>query len=228
MSLQGLLFIHMLKGLPLFTKNLGNWSSFYYPIRGYSYLAPILGLLAYSAANLSAISLPELEIMASSLPITINFSNARPVPSGLTAKCVWFSLNGSVELFDPFASNVCSTYRQGHFSIVVNSTMVPPAPAPSPAAAQVPAGFPMTNPVEEHKSKAWKIAVSVVVGFVGILLLSLLITWLVSNRKKKEFIEMQKREDAGEILRMGRVRNTRLPMAPMTRTQPVIESGYVA
>nr|CAD1817451.1 unnamed protein product [Ananas comosus var. bracteatus] len=55
--------------LVLVYQNLGNWSSFYYPLPGYTYLAPVLGLLAYDAANLSATHLPELDIVASNSPI---------------------------------------------------------------------------------------------------------------------------------------------------------------
>lgn len=44
--------------------DLGSWSDRYYPLPpGYTYLAPVLGLLAYDAANLSAVGLPELGIV---------------------------------------------------------------------------------------------------------------------------------------------------------------------
>ncbi|XP_020580773.1 uncharacterized protein LOC110024919 [Phalaenopsis equestris] len=205
------------KRLAFVYQNLGNWSSFYYPLQGYTYLAPVLGLLAYSAVNISAIGLSELDILASSSPISIKFADVRPALSGFTVKCVKFDLNGTRELTDLNSGNVCTTFRQGHFSIVVNSSGIAPAPAPNP----------IPSPGKGHKFKAWKIVVSAVGGFVGLLLLILLVACLASYRKKKKLMEMQKREEVGEVLQMGQVGNTRVPVAPMTRTQPVIENDYV-
>ncbi|PKU85426.1 uncharacterized protein LOC110102180 [Dendrobium catenatum] len=207
------------KRLAFVYQNLGNWSSFYYPLQGYTYLAPVLGLLAYSAANLSAIGLSELDIMASSSPISIKFNDVNPVPSVIPAKCVKFHLNGTIEFTDLISGNVCMTFRQGHFSIVVNSSGIVLSPAPAPT--------PIPSHGKGHKSKVWKIVVSVVGGLVGLLLLILLVAWLASYRKKKKLAEMQRREEVGEVLQMGLVGNTRIPVAPMTRTKPAIENDYV-
>ncbi|KAJ4972337.1 hypothetical protein NE237_005436 [Protea cynaroides] len=49
--------------LVLVYQNLGNWSTVYYPVSGYSYLAPVVGLLGYNASDLSATNLPELDGM---------------------------------------------------------------------------------------------------------------------------------------------------------------------
>ena len=71
--------------------NLGNWSDYYYPLTGYTYLAPVLGLLVYDAANLSAVGLPELNIVAPESPISVSFGNVRAVPTGSAApRCVVF------------------------------------------------------------------------------------------------------------------------------------------
>ncbi|KAG0463691.1 hypothetical protein HPP92_019760 [Vanilla planifolia] len=204
------------KRLAFVYQNLGNWSSLYYQQQGFTYLAPVLGLLAYSAANLSATKLPVLDVVASGSPIMINFSNARPMPNEFEAKCVRFDLNGSTEFSDLISGNICSTFRQGHFSIVVNSTAIAPSPSLAPARRG-----------KKHKSSVWKIVVSVIGGFGGLLLLLLLVGYLASHRSKKKFREMQKREDVGEVLQMEQVGNTRLPVAPMTRTQPVIENDYM-
>ncbi|KAA8543625.1 hypothetical protein F0562_021629 [Nyssa sinensis] len=77
--------------LVLVYHNLQNWSSLYYPLPGFTYLAPVLGLLAYDASNLSASDLSELDIRASQNPILITFFNAS---SGLSPKCVYFGLDG--------------------------------------------------------------------------------------------------------------------------------------
>lgn len=209
------------KRLALVYQNLGARSSVYYPLLGFSYLSPVLGLLAYNAANISATNLPELDFMASRSPISIKFTDVTSAPSGFTAKCVNFDLNGSAVFTDLVSGTVCSTYRQGHFAIVVNSSEI--SPSPSPAGIPIPTHVPGKG----HNSKVWKIAVSVAGGLVGLLLLIFLAVWLASYRKKKKLAEMQKREDVGEVLQMSQVGNTRVPVAPMTRTQPVIETDYV-
>jgi hypothetical protein len=40
--------------LVLVYHNLGNWSEKFYPLPGYTYLAPVLGLLSYSGVDMSA------------------------------------------------------------------------------------------------------------------------------------------------------------------------------
>ncbi|KAK8950173.1 hypothetical protein KSP40_PGU010653 [Platanthera guangdongensis] len=121
------------KRLAFVYQNLGVRSSFYYPLLGFSYLSPVLGLLAYNAANISAINLPELDIMATKSPISIEFTDVKPAPSGFTAKCVKFDLNGSAVFTDLVSGTVCSTFLQGHFAIVVNSSEILPSPSPSPS-----------------------------------------------------------------------------------------------
>ena len=202
--------------------NLGNWSSVYYPLPGFTYLTPVLGLLAYRAANLTATNLNELDVVASKSPILIKFTDVKSVPSGLTAQCVWFDLDGLPEFRDLVSDDVCSIYRQGHFSIVVNSTGLAPPPAPSPSPVPGPGGK------KTHKSRVWKVVVGVVGGFIGLVLLALLVAWMLRYRKNKKVAEMERRAELGESLQMARVGATQAPVASGTRTQPVLESEYVA
>lgn len=205
--------------------NLGNWSSIYYPLPGYTYLTPVLGLLAYNAANLSGTNLSELDIVASNLPISIKFADVREVPAGFTAKCVWFDLDGLPQFRELVSTNVCSTYRQGHFSIVVNSTGLAPAPAPEPGVSPAPSPGGGTK---GHKTNKWKIVAVVVGGFIGLVLLALLVACLWRYGKNKKVAEMERRAEAGESLQMARVGTTMAPVASGTRTQPVLENEYVA
>ncbi|XP_020963387.1 uncharacterized protein LOC110265008 [Arachis ipaensis] len=115
--------------LVLVYQNLGNLSNKYYPLHGYTYLAPVLGLLAYNGTNLSHSMVPELlHIRAYKNPILIKFSNVNLPQSGSLSKCVYFGLNGSVQFDRLLPNNVCSSFQQGHFSIVVESKSVPPSP----------------------------------------------------------------------------------------------------
>lgn len=204
----------------------GDLSQRYYPLPGYTYLSPVLGLLFYDAANLSAVGLPELSIVASGSPISVNFSNVREVPpGGPPPKCVWFDLDGVPQFRDLEANNVCTTYRRGHFSIVVNSSEVAPAPAPSGAIAPP---IPPDGGRTKGGSDAWKIAVSVVGGAIALGLLASLLLCFVRYKREKRMEVMERNAEVGETLRMAQVGRSQAPVAYGTRTKPVIESEYVA
>lgn len=221
---KGVIVQPYVERLVLVYQNLGNWSSTYYNLPGFTYLTPVLGLLAYDAANLSANNLPELSVVASKSPISINFTNVSMVPSGLSARCVHFNLNGFPEFEDLVSSSACLTYQQGHFSIVVNSSEIAPSPAPS----EVPSPSPSPGHAKSNMAKAWKIAGAVVGGFIALVLLALLVAWMCRYRQKRKVAEMEQRADVGEALQMARFGNTRAPVASGTRTQPVLENEYVA
>ncbi|CAI9298895.1 unnamed protein product [Lactuca saligna] len=178
-------------------QNLGNWSTIYYPLPGYIYLSPILGLLAYDAANLSAKNLPELPIHASEEPISINFPQPKPVPNGSIAECVHFDLN-------------------------VKSTI-----APSPAPAPAPPPPPPHGGGGGNGKRVGIIVGAIAGGIALLVLLALLILWIWRLNKKKKMNKMEKAADSGEALQMTVVGNTKAPAATTTRTQPTLETEYV-
>lgn len=196
-----------IKRLVLVYQNLGNLSSFYYPLPGYTYLAPVLGLLAYDASNLSATNLPELDIRASNNSILIKYPDVKLVPDGSTAKCVWFDLLGSPGYSNVESGDTCSTVQQGHFSIVVESTAA--------------------GGGKKNNSKGWKVGGSVVGGFVGLILVGFLVLWVLSYKRRKKMRQMENAAEAGEALQIASIGNTKAPVAMGTRTQPVLENEYV-
>ncbi|KAF5747689.1 hypothetical protein HS088_TW05G00416 [Tripterygium wilfordii] len=212
--LPGVMESPYVERLVLVYHNLGNWSTMYYPLTGYSYLTPVLGLLAYSAANLSATNLPELEIRALGDPIKIKFPEVRSAPDGSVVHCVWYDRHGIANFTDVVSGNVCSTTQQGHFAIVVES--VAPSPAP-------------VSPGEGKKSnsRVWIIVGSVLGGLALLLLLAFLLLWMRKYKHKKRMQRMENAAEAGEALRMTTVGDTKAPSATLTRTQPTIESEYV-
>ncbi|XP_010256196.1 PREDICTED: uncharacterized protein LOC104596628 [Nelumbo nucifera] len=213
--------------LVLVYHNLGNWSLVYYPLPGYTYLAPVVGLLAYDALNLSATNLPTLDITALDDPISINFSEVKSAPSGYTAKCIWFNLQGLTEFSNVTSNNICSTKKQGHFSIVVEYT-APPSLAPeSPPTGGGPNEGPGKRGNGKGKSKVWKIVGSALGGFALLVLLALLVLWVRRYKHRKRMDRMEKAAEAGEALQMASIGNTRAPVAMGTRTQPVLENEYV-
>ncbi|CAD6255082.1 unnamed protein product [Miscanthus lutarioriparius] len=207
--------------------DLGNWSDYYYPLTGYTYLAPVLGLLVYDAANLSAVGLQELNVVASGGPISVNFGgNVRTVPAGSAVpRCVVFDLDGMPQFRDLEATDVCSTYRQGHVSIVVNSSEIAPSPPPPGAIAP---SIPTPGGNKKGSSKAWKIAGSVVGAAIALGLLAALLLCLVRYKRDKKLQVMERNAEVGETLRMAQVGRTQAPVALGTRTQPVIENDYTA
>ncbi|XVF65987.1 hypothetical protein PTKIN_Ptkin09bG0294700 [Pterospermum kingtungense] len=199
--------------LVLVYQNLGNWSMLYYSLPNYTYLAPVLGLLAYDASNLSASNLPELDFRAFLGPIKIKFSDAQSPPDGSVPKCVWFDLQGLVKFSNLTSGNECSTIQQGHFSIVTESI--------SP---------PSTSRGEEKKTnrKVWIIVGSVLGGLALLALSAFLVLWAGKCKERKKMQEMEKAAEVGEALHMTSVGDTKAPSATVTRTQPTLESEYVA
>ncbi|KVH94961.1 uncharacterized protein LOC112517681 [Cynara cardunculus var. scolymus] len=208
--------------LVLVYQNLGNWSTTYYPLPGYMYLAPMLGLLAYDASDLSAKNLPELDIQASEEAISIHFGQVKPVPDGLKPKCVSLDLHGRVNFTNVVSGNRCSTFKQGHFSIVVKST-APPAPLPPSTSESVP------RPSHEgggNHSRVWAIVSSAVGGCALLVLLALLVLWIRGYKRRKKMHKMERTADAGEALHMTTVGSSKAPAAMVTRTQPTLESEH--
>ncbi|MED6118716.1 hypothetical protein PIB30_005188 [Stylosanthes scabra] len=217
------------KRLVLVYHNLGNLSQDFYPLPGYSYLAPVLGLLAYSGANLTGQDLPELNLITSDNSILINFKDVKNAPVGSVPKCVFFDLHGSVQFDILLPGNVCFTTQQGHFSIVVeNSKSI--APSPEPAAVAANFGDQHNHHHGGNKdimSKVWIIAVSLAGGCIVLILLSLL---TVRVRRRKRSMRIQQLEfaaESNETLHMASIGGTKAPLAVGTRTRPMIENDYI-
>lgn len=216
--------------LVLVYQNLGNRSLEYYPLPGYTYLTPVLGLLAYSASNLSATDLLELNITVTGDPISIKFVDVKSVPDGAVAKCVWFDLHGSHNFSNVSSGNTCLTIQQGHFSIVVESIALPPPPptsiSPTPSAGTPNAGPRPSGGKKNNNSKVGIIVGSVLGGLVLLVLLTFLVLWTQKYKHRKKMQQMERAADGGEALHMTTVGNTKAPAATVTRTQPVLESEY--
>ncbi|XP_022734061.1 uncharacterized protein LOC111287653 [Durio zibethinus] len=199
--------------LVLVYQNLGNWSMLYYSLPNCTNLAPVLGLLAYDASNLSATNLPELDFRAFGDPIKIRFSNVQSAPDGSVPKCVWFDLHGLVNFSNLTSGNECLTFQQGHFSIVTESISSSRPPSRG----------------EEKKGhrKVWIIIASVLGGLALLALLAFLVLWARKCKQRKKMQEMEKAAEVGEALHMTSVGDTKAPMATITRTQPALENEYV-
>ncbi|XP_052187211.1 uncharacterized protein LOC127797990 [Diospyros lotus] len=206
------------KRLVFVYQNLGNWSSFYYPLPGYTYLAPVLGLLAYDAAYLAAENLPQLDIRASEEPIIIKFRDLKFSPNGLLPKCVYFDSHGSVEFNNLLGGNMCSATKQGHFSIAAEE---PPESGGGGGGGQSEHG-------EHNYGELWVIPGAV---FALLVLLGMLVLCLKMCRDRKRIHKMEQAqqgsEGRSELERVGVGNSIRMPMALGTRTRPVLENEYL-
>ncbi|XP_019178752.1 PREDICTED: uncharacterized protein LOC109173870 isoform X2 [Ipomoea nil] len=219
--------------LVLVYHNLGNWSDVYYPLpEGYVHLTPVLGLLAYDAANLSASELPELELRASENPMLIKFSSLKPPPTAaetaatgtMSAKCVFFDLHGSLEFDNVVDGNICRGTKHGHFSIILEFTV--PVPAPAVAAT----GEDNTNKKENKKGDnkiLWVTFGTVIGAVVMAIFLIFIFVCTRKNRRQERIHRMEEASERGVPLPMATVGHTRAPVASKTRTKPLLESEYV-
>ncbi|KAL8055803.1 hypothetical protein ABFX02_04G079600 [Erythranthe guttata] len=209
--------------------NLGNWSTSFYPLPGYTFLAPVLGFLAYDAADLSAANPPELDIRAAGDPISVVFSDVRPGRAGGPPRtCVFFGVDGSVVFNNVVRKNTCLITTQGHISIVEES-MVPPAPAPKGGGGGGGGGRAAVVDVGGGKGgrKEWLIGGSVVGGAALMAVLAVVFVFVRRCGRRRKMRRMEDAAELGVPLPMTRVGFTKAPVALHTRTRPFLENEFV-
>ncbi|XP_051141586.1 uncharacterized protein LOC127258685 [Andrographis paniculata] len=204
--------------------NLGDLSSMYYPLPGYTFLAPVLGLLAYDASDLSARNLSELDIRAAGDPIAVVFPAVRSDGYASPPMCVQFGLDGSVGFENVVNGSTCLTTSQGHISIVVAS---PPSPAPAPAPGGGGGTAAGSGGGKTSSKKVWIIAGSIVGGGALLVALSVLFLSLRQCSRRKKIRRMEIASEAGIPLPMTPVGSTKAPVASETRTRPSLENEFV-
>nr|XP_043638292.1 uncharacterized protein LOC122609305 [Erigeron canadensis] len=234
---SGILVNPYVKRVILVYHNLGNWSNVFYPLPGFVYLSPVVGLLGYNAANLTGKGLPELDIRSSENPILIKFETLSVLPNGVLPKCVFFDLFGGVAFDHVENGSVCTSVTQGHFGIVVEKTSPPPVVAPVPA------------PEKSHGSeypiaggnggggggggggvrKKWLWIGGSVAG--GAVVAAAMVVLVVAVRRvvgRKRIAEMRGVAESGDPLAVAAVGRAKVPVAMGTRTKPILESEYVS
>ncbi|KAJ0986229.1 hypothetical protein J5N97_004585 [Dioscorea zingiberensis] len=111
---SGAIAVPHVKRLIIVYQSLGNWSSTFFDIPGYTLEAPVVGFQAYDASNLSSKNITELGFNATD-PITIRFILEGMKPE---LKCASFGLNRTVTLYKMVSPNVCYGKTPGYFGIV--------------------------------------------------------------------------------------------------------------
>lgn len=200
-----------IRRITLVYQDLGNWSSSFYSVPGYSFVAPVVGLLAYDASDGPSPSsgIRQLQLGALGEAITVTFPEVR-LPEGLNAtiiRCVVFGPHGDAQLGGSTTNGACSTKNAGHFALVVPSIIPGAAPAP------------VSNP-------GWKVpSIAVVGGAAGLVLVGVAGVGISRLLRHKRMEEMESQADEDEALGTTWFGSSKMPYAAMTRTQPVLEDG---
>ncbi|ONI07305.1 hypothetical protein PRUPE_5G112200 [Prunus persica] len=188
------------KRLALVHQNLGNWSSHYYTLPGYSLVSSVVGFMVYDASNTSYNSTTKLSLKTMGKPILVQFPNVTLDQGTISkAKCASFATNGTISLTEMRHPGVCYATEQGHFSIVLRLKR-----KRSLKFLWV-VGFVLASPM------------IVLVGYVGMASLKRL------KAKKIQVMEKQAEEDL--VLENRWVLGSKMPSAAVTRTLPALENG---
>ncbi|KNA08204.1 hypothetical protein SOVF_164640 [Spinacia oleracea] len=226
-------------------ENLGNLSSHYYELPGYTFLTKVIGFAVYDASGSSGEKRSKrLNITLIGEPIKVKFSkgelllsqgrNNSNVKNNKVKKCVRFDpLNGLVELGDMLRPNVCLSQGVGHFAIAmpkVNDSTPPPpppSPLPSPPSPLLPSSLGRRDKRKKKIIALWVWwVVGFAAGFVGLMLLVVCIVLgykIISSRKFKRMERMSEKSESLDTTWIG---NSKLPLAPVTRTQAVLENDF--
>ncbi|KAF5782267.1 hypothetical protein HanRHA438_Chr11g0506491 [Helianthus annuus] len=203
--------------------NLGNWSEVYYPLPGYLFLSPVVGLLAYNASHMTAEMLPELDLRASENPIMIRFGSLGVLADGVLAKCAFFDLFGGVEFARVVNGSVCLSLKQGHFVVVVEENVPAPAPVKSPEMPIAVGGG------RDGGRNGWWVG-GLVGGLFLVVAAAVVVGVLVALRRcvrRRRVEKMEYVAEGGVPLAVAAVGNDKMPVAMETRTKPVLENDYV-
>ncbi|KAL5052903.1 hypothetical protein RYX36_033585 [Vicia faba] len=179
-------------------QNLGNWSSHYYNLPGYSLISSVVGFMVFDASNVRDKSFKNLTLNTMGQPISIQFPNVISM-SGINSKarCVTFKGNGTFQLTMMSSPGVCHSRDQGHFSVVL--------------------------PTE--KRRLWYIwVIGCVLGFFGLIILGYVGFSSMRLLKTKKIQAMEKQAIEDMVLENRWVGDSKMPSATVTRTQPVLES----
>ncbi|XVF22442.1 hypothetical protein REPUB_Repub12eG0172500 [Reevesia pubescens] len=193
------------KRISIVYDNLGEWSSKYYQVPGYSLVSPVIGFNVYDSSNLTTLTDKMVIFSTTNESISIHFPYVEAEDKIVTElKCVEFGAGGSVEFKNMTERNVCVTGKAGHFSVVI--PLMP-----------------------QEKQRIWKWWV---IGFVaGTFGLALLVSvGVISFRlwRRMKIKTMEKESDTAVALDTFWVMGDhKMPSASMIRTQPVIEHDYV-
>lgn len=190
--------------LAIVYQNLGNWSSLYYNLPGYSLISSVVGFVVFDASNVTDTRVRKLTLNTMGQPISIKFPNITIMGGGsinLRVRCVAFNANGKFQLTEMTTPGVCYSRDQGHFSVVL--------------------------PLEKKRGTWYLWVIGFVVAFFGLVIVSYAGFSSMRLLKSKKIQAMEKQASEDQVLGSRWVGNSKMPSAAVTRTQPVLDSGVL-
>ncbi|GAU32637.1 hypothetical protein TSUD_71850 [Trifolium subterraneum] len=185
--------------LAIVYQNLGNWSSHYYNLPGYSLISSVVGFMVFDASNVRDRSFKNLTLNTMGHPISIQFPNLLFMSDNNSrARCVAFNGNGTFQLTVMSSPGVCHSRDQGHFSVVL--------------------------PLEKKQGQWYMWLIGCVLGFFGLITLGYVGFSSLRLVKTKKIQAMEKQAIEDMVLESRWVGDSKMPSAAVTRTQPVLES----
>lgn len=188
--------------LAIVYQNLGNWSTHYYNLPGYSLVSSVVGFMVFDASNVTDTSVRNLTLNTMGQPISIQFPNVTFMGgNGISsrARCVAFNGHGTFHLTEMSSPGVCCTREQGHFSVVL--------------------------PLEKKRRRWYLWVIGCVFGFFGLITVGYAGFSSMRVLKTKRVRAMEKQANEDLVLESRWVGNSKMPSAAVTRTQPVLENG---
>ncbi|CAN0910393.1 hypothetical protein LINGRAHAP2_LOCUS26265 [Linum grandiflorum] len=201
------------KRLAIVYQDLGNRSPEYYAVPGYSLVTPVVGFQVFDVSNVGEKSMiRKISLDTGGNPVVVKFLAEQ---GSSRAQCIVFGADGRFNLSDVVISGAKDMSCYGHedeghfFSVVV----------------------PMERNIDDdHRNQKkkkpwflWMVLFGTVVG-LGVLIL-LVFVGLMSKKllttKKIQVMERQADEDL--VLDTTWIRNSKMPCADVTRTQPTID-----
>ncbi|XP_004503649.1 uncharacterized protein [Cicer arietinum] len=185
--------------LAIVYQNLGNWSSHYYNLPGYSLISSVVGFMVFDASNVRDKSFRNLNLNTMGQPISIQFPTVTFMSDiNSRARCVAFNGNGTFQLTEMSYPGVCHSKNQGHFSVVL--------------------------PLEKKRRRWYTWVIGCVIGFFGLITLACVGFSSMRLLKTKKIQDTEKHTIEDMVLESRWVGNSKMPSAAVTRTQPVLET----
>jgi hypothetical protein len=185
--------------LAIVYQNLGNWSSHYYNLPGYSLISSVVGFMVFDASNVRDRSFKNLTLNTMGHPISIQFPNVSFMSDNNSrARCASFNGNGTFQLTVMSSPGVCHSRDQGHFSIVL--------------------------PLEKKQRQWYMWVIGCVLGFFGLITLGYVGFSSLRLVKTKKIQAMEKQAIEDMVLESRWVGDSKMPSGAVTRTQPVLEN----
>ncbi|XP_057415428.1 uncharacterized protein LOC130710245 [Lotus japonicus] len=188
------------KRLAIVYQNLGNWSSHYYSLPGYTLISSVVGFMVFDASNVTDTRVRNLTLNTMGHPISIQFPNVSFI-GGMNSRtrCVAFIANGTIQLSEMSSPGVCCSRDQGHFSVVL--------------------------PLPKRRRQWYLWLIGFLIGFFGLIIVGYVGFSSMRLVKTKRIQAMEKQANEDLVLESRWVGNSKMPSATVTRTQPALESS---